>query len=73
MKTLSLMVLALALSAGAAFADCSYHNTSAAIDVDRQMTTASIPPAQEAAPATEQTLVLLKKTQRRVPPADTTE
>jgi hypothetical protein len=73
MKTLSLMVLALALSAGAAFADCSYHNTSAAVDVDRQMTTASIAPAEETAPITEQDVVLLKKTQRHAPPADTTE
>lgn len=42
MKSLALGVAALALSAGVASADCSYHTTSAAVEIDRQMTTASI-------------------------------
>lgn len=50
MKSLALSVAALALSAGAAFADCSYHTTSAAVDVDRQMTTASIVPDETEVP-----------------------
>jgi len=62
MKSLALSVAALALSAGLAFADCSYHTTSAAVDVDRQMTTASIVPDAAEAPSD---VVLLK--QSRLP------
>ncbi|MBC7148210.1 MAG: hypothetical protein H5U22_02435 [Rhizobium sp.] len=46
---------------GLGLADCAYHNTSAAADVDRQMTTASIVPDEQAAKET----VLLK--QSRLP------
>lgn len=61
MKTLALSAAVLSLSAGWALADCAYHNTSAAADVDRQMTTASIVPDEQAAKET----VLLK--QSRLP------
>ncbi len=61
MKTLALGAAVLSLSAGWALADCAYHNTSAAVDVDRQMTTASIVPDEPAA-----TDVLLLK-QSRLP------
>lgn len=61
MKSLALGVAALALSAGLAFADCSYHTTNAAVDVDRQMTTASI--VSDAASSAD--VVLLK--QSRLP------
>lgn len=61
MKTLALSAAVLSLSAGFALADCSYHNTSAAVDVDKQMTTASITP-DEAAP---ESAVLMK--QSRLP------
>ncbi len=61
MKTLALSAAVLSLSAGFALADCAYHTTSAAADVDRQMTTASIVPD---APAVTD-VVLLK--QSRLP------
>lgn len=61
MKTLAFSAAVLSLSAGWALADCAYHNTSAAVDVDRQMTTASIVPDEPA--ATD--VVLLK--QSRLP------
>jgi len=67
MKSLALSVAALALSAGLAFADCSYHTTSAAVDVDRHMTTASIVPDAAEAPSD---VVLLKQSRL---PAETTD
>lgn len=62
MKTLALSAAVLALSAGWALADCSTHTTSAAVNVDRQMTMASIVPD---APAPAEDVVLFK--QSRLP------
>ena len=67
MKSLALSVAALALSAGLALADCSYHTTSAAVDVDRQMTTASIVSDEAEAPAD---VVLLKQSRLPAQTAD---
>ncbi len=67
MKSLALSVAALALSAGPAFAECSSHTTTAAVDVDRQMTTASIVPDAAEAPSD---VVLLKQSRL---PAETTD
>ncbi|MBW8282076.1 MAG: hypothetical protein K0M55_00620 [Rhizobium sp.] len=62
MKTLAASAAALSLSAGLAFADCSTHKTSAAVDVDRSMTTASVVLDAQTA---EKDVVLLK--QSRLP------
>lgn len=62
MKTLALSAAVLALSAGWALADCSTHTTSAAVNLDGRMTTASIVPD---APAATEDVVLLK--QSRLP------
>ncbi|PPJ47335.1 hypothetical protein C0075_17370 [Rhizobium sp. KAs_5_22] len=48
MKTLAFSAAVLSLSAGFALADCGAHTTSAAVNVDRQMTTASIVPDEPA-------------------------
>lgn len=70
MKSLALSVAALALSAGLAFADCSYHTTSAAVDVDRQMTTASIVPDEPAVSPAVSDVVLLKQSRLPAETAD---
>ena len=62
MKTLALSAAVLSLSAGLSFADCSTHKTSAAVDVDRSMTTASVAVDEQAA---AKDVVLLK--QSRLP------
>lgn len=62
MKTLALIAV-LSLPAGSAFAECSYHQTNAALDVDRSITTASVALQEE--PATTEAVVLLK--QSRLP------
>ncbi|WP_454287689.1 hypothetical protein [Rhizobium arsenicireducens] len=66
MKSLALIAAALSLSAGAAFADCSYHKTTAALDVDRSITTASVAVDEDAA----EKVVLLK--QSRLPAEEQT-
>jgi len=62
MKTLAASAAFLLLPAGLAFADCSAYKTSAAVDVDRSMTTASVVIDEAAA---EKDVVLLK--QSRLP------
>ncbi|MFB2550922.1 hypothetical protein [Ensifer soli] len=62
MTRLFVLTAALGLSASAAFAECSYHNkVNASVDVDRTMTTASVP-ADEA----PKDVVLLKQQRTQV-------
>lgn len=61
MKTLALIAAALSLSGGAAFAECSYHQTTAALKSDRPVMTASIVADMKPAVAEAEVAVLLKK------------
>jgi len=61
MKTLALIAVALSLSGGAAFAECSYHQTTAALKADRPVVTASIVADVKPAAAEAEVAVLLKE------------